>query len=210
MPMAPTGKDLAAGRRPSSSAGDRFPWWQYRRLLWNETTLSRVLSEIELESLCDMKMSGVERRVLVAGGGAGPSVARNMSPSPGGSPTCRPCSPMCCRPAHPTSWPTSRTRGPSGTMRLMSFCRRGWSSICPIPPPTFTKRFGSCGVLVSTCAPSRLYRQHGSPQDFVRLTGDAPRSSGLHGRLSPHPGPSGWWHPVGVLRLFVVADPGTA
>jgi SAM-dependent methyltransferase len=173
MPMAATGKDLEADRRSPSFAGDRFPWRQYRRLLWNEATLSRVLSEIELESLCDMKMSGVERRVLVAGGGR----------TVGGSDRVA----LTRRLAElPTVFADVL---PSRTPDIVANLTEPWPFrddafdvvlstwvVEHLPDPTtyFHETFRvlrSPGLYL--CAVPFLYRQHGSPQDFVRFTDDA-------------------------------------
>jgi SAM-dependent methyltransferase len=166
-------RGLGADRWPSHSAGDRLHWRQYRRLLWNEASLARVLSEIELESLCDMKMSGAERRVLVAGGG------RTVGGSEHVALTRR------IAELHTVFADLLPSRTPDIVANLTErwpFRDDAFDVVLStwvvehLPDPTvyFHETFRvlrSPGLYL--CAVPFLYPQHGSPQDFVRLTDDA-------------------------------------
>jgi SAM-dependent methyltransferase len=142
-------------------------------LLLNKATPSRVLAEIEFENLCATEMSGGER-ILVAGGSRGvggsehaalsrrmaeTSVFVDLLPSriPDVAANLTDCWPFRDNTFDVvvSTWVVEHLPDPAMYFReTFRVLRRPGFFLCAVP---------------------FLYRQHGSPQDFVRLTDDGLR-----------------------------------
>jgi SAM-dependent methyltransferase len=152
-----------------------LPWPQYRRLLWNEATPSRVLAEIEFDNLCATELSGCERRVLVAGGsravGGSDHVAlgRRMAEIPTVFVDLLPS-------RIPDVAANLTHRWPFRDNAFDVVVSTWVVEHLPDPAIYFRETYRVLrrpGLFL--CAVPFLYRQHGSPQDFVRLTDDGLR-----------------------------------
>jgi SAM-dependent methyltransferase len=135
--------------------------------------LSRVLSEIELERVCETTMSGAEARLLVAGGGraAGGSEHVALDRRVTELPTVF----VDLRGAREPDVVADLTAGWPFHDAAFDVVMSTWVVEHVSDPVTyFSQAFRvlrSPGVYV--CAVPFLYRQHGAPADFFRFTDDA-------------------------------------
>jgi SAM-dependent methyltransferase len=162
-------------QRPSRPPRIGRPWQQYRRLLWNEATPSRILAEIELENLCALEMSGSERRILVAGGSR--AVGGSDHVALGRRLADIPTVFVDLLPSRAPDVAANLTHGWPFRDNTFDIVVSTWVvEHLPDPAVYFRETFRVLrrpGLFL--CTVPFLYRQHGSPQDFVRLTDDGLR-----------------------------------